>query len=230
MEIAKEVASHINFQKISHVLVIVTGGGLCHVMTPKGYKCLHGLVDRLRKYAYICDKEELARLQLPEDTLITPVTPYGSRIQYRVLELPELLDSSEITNKHQMEMAQIIFDNYKVYDGFVILHGTDTMAYTASTLSFSLENLNKTVCLTGSQLPLAEIRNDSLDNFFGSLLVAGAFLIPEVVLFFHNKLFRGNRASKTSCVNLGAFSSINMEPLAAFDVTLNVKWDLVQKY
>jgi lysophospholipase len=167
---------------------------------------------------------------LPEDTLITPVTPYEKRIRYRVIEFDELIDSANITVKQQMEIAQCIFDNYKQYDGFVILHGEDTMAYTASLLSFVLENLQKTVCLTGSQLPLTELRNDSLDNLLGALLVAGAFLIPEVVLYFSNKLFRGNRASKVSAASLAAYNSVNLDPLGAFGVTFDVRWDLVLQY
>jgi 60kDa lysophospholipase len=87
---------------------------------------------------------------LADDVLITPVTPYGKRIRFQVLEFETLIDSSNITVKQQMDIAQCIFDNYKQYDGFVVLHGTDTMAYTSSLLSFVLENLNKTVVLTGS--------------------------------------------------------------------------------
>jgi lysophospholipase len=101
------------------------------------------------------------------------------------------------------------------------------MAYTASTLSFILENLNKTVVLTGSQIPLSELRNDAVDNLLGSLLVAGPYLIPEVVIFFGNRLFRGNRCCKENSLQLAAFNSPNMEPLARFDVSFDINWDRV---
>lgn len=136
---------------------------------------------------------------MPFDTLITPLTPYKKRIRFKVFEMEKLIDSSNITVEDQLNIAQIIFDNYKNFDGFVVCHGTDTMAYTSSLLSFILENLNKTVVVTGSQIPLSELRNDAVDNLLGSLLVAGPFLIPEVVIYFSNKLYRGNRVSKVSC-------------------------------
>ena len=101
------------------------------------------------------------------------------------------------------------------------------MAYTASTLSFMLENLNKTVVLTGSQIPIAELRNDAVDNLLGALLVAGPYLIPEVVLFFGNRLYRGNRATKEDSLNIQAFNSPNMEPLALFGVNFSIKWDKI---
>lgn len=110
------------------------------------------------------------------------------------------------------------------------MHGTDTLAYTSSMLSFVLENLNKTVVVTGSQIPLSELRNDAVDNLLGSLLVAGPFLIPEVVVYFNNKLIRGNRASKVACDQLSAFNSPNCEPLGIFGVTFNVAWDNVRKF
>jgi 60kDa lysophospholipase len=120
-----------------------------------------------------------------------------------------------------------VYDNYKDYDGFVVIHGTDTMAYTASVLSFMLENLNKSVVLTGSQIPISELRNDAVDNFLGALLVAGPYLIPEVCLFFGNKLFRGNRATKEDSMIIEAFNSPNMAPLAKFGVDFNVQWDKI---
>lgn len=101
------------------------------------------------------------------------------------------------------------------------------MAYTASLLSFVLENLNKTVVLTGSQIPIYELRNDAVDNLLGSLLVAGPYLIPEVVLFFGNRLFRGNRATKEDSLNIEAFGSPNMEPLARFGVNFTIAWDKI---
>ena len=103
----------------------------------------------------------------------------------------------------------------------MILHGTDTLSYTASALSFMLENLGKTVIVTGSQIPIFEIRSDGRDNFLGALLVAGSYCIPEVCVFFNNKLFRGNRTVKRSNGSLDAFDSPNMTPLAQFGIDVH---------
>lgn len=117
-----------------------------------------------------------------------------------------------------------------MYDGFVVIHGTDTMAYTASSLSFMLENLNKTVVITGSQIPITQLRADAVDNLLGSLIVAGPLQIPEVVIYFDNKIIRGNRATKASSSKMKAFESPNVPPLAVFDVNLNVEWHRILKH
>jgi len=169
-------------------------------------------------------------LDLDHDVLITPLTSFKRRIKFKVLEYETLIDSSNINMNDVIKIAGTIEENYKDYDGFVVLHGTDTMSYTASYLSFMLENLNKTVVITGSQIPLAELRNDAVDNLLGSLLVAGPFLIPEVVIYFGNKLFRGNRSTKVSSAHINAFSSPNFEPLAKFGVSFNIIWEKVLKY
>ncbi len=143
------------------------------------------------------------------------------------MEFEKLIDSSNIELEDQIKIAEVIFENLKQYDGFVVVHGTDTMAYTASILSFILEDLNKTVVLTGSQIPIAELRNDAVDNLLGALLVAGPYLIPEVVLFFGNRLFRGNRATKVDSLNIEAFGSPNMEPLDKFGVNFQINWDKI---
>ncbi|CAG0924914.1 unnamed protein product, partial [Notodromas monacha] len=110
---------------------------------------------------------------------------------------------------------------YHLYDGFVVLHGTDTMAYTASALSFMLENLGKTVILTGSQVPMFETLSDGRDNFIGALIMAGNFNIPEVTVFFNHKLLRGNRTTKSSTSKFDAFSSSNMRPLATVGIHIH---------
>ena len=200
------------------------------VHSDNGYVPAKGLAERLKKYDKFYDADKAQELNLPFDTLITPLTPYKKRIRFKVFEMEKLIDSSNITVEDQLNIAQIIFDNYKNFDGFVVCHGTDTMAYTSSLLSFILENLNKTVVVTGSQIPLSELRNDAVDNLLGSLLVAGPFLIPEVVIYFSNKLYRGNRVSKVSCDQLAAFNSPNYDPLANFGVTFDVKWDNILKF
>lgn len=160
----------------------------------------------------------------------TPVSKYGKRIRYAVYEFEELLDSSSIDSKGWAQIAETIFWNYTAFDGFVVLHGTDSLAYTASALSFMFQNLGKPVILTGSQVPFSERKNDALENLLDSLDIAGHFMIPEVCLCFNSTLFRGNRTTKVSASAFEAFASPNLPPLAtitAADTT--VKWDLVAR-
>ncbi|MGH0154922.1 UNVERIFIED_CONTAM: hypothetical protein FKN15_028614 [Acipenser sinensis] len=124
-------------------------------------------------------------------------------------------------------MQTILQKYYKQYDGFVVLHGTDTMAYTASALSFMCEHLGKTIILTGSQVPIYELKNDGRDNLLGALLIAGQFVIPEVCLYFHHKLYRGNRVTKVDAGSFNAFSSPNLPPLANAEVDIKINWDTV---
>ena len=129
-----------------------------------------------------------------------------------------------------VKIAKTIEENYKHYDAFIVLRGTDTMAYTASALSFMLENLNKTVVVTGSQIPLLELKNDAVDNLLGSLMVAGHFNIPEVLVFFANKLLRGNRVTKESTVEMTAFNTPNFPPLGVMGVEFEIQWEHIQRH
>lgn len=153
-------------------------------------------------------------------TLITPLSLFDRRVRYAVLEYSPLLDSANMTMADWAHIASDIEANYKKFDAFIILHGTDTMAYSASALSFMLEDLGKTVIITGSQVPLAEHRNDAVDNFLCALTIAGHFVIPEVGLYFNNKLFRGNRSTKIDAVDFNAFDSPNLPPLV--NVGINI--------
>ncbi|KAF9580728.1 hypothetical protein BGW38_002502 [Lunasporangiospora selenospora] len=153
-------------------------------------------------------------------SLITPTSLYGKRIRYSILEYDPLLDSCNMTMTDWVRIATDIEANYELFDAFIVLHGTDTMAYTASALSFMLEDLGKTVIITGSQVPITEIRNDAVDNLLGALTIAGHFVIPEVCLYFSNKLFRGNRCSKVDAIDFNAFDSPNLRPLV--NVGINV--------
>lgn len=121
-------------------------------------------------------------------SLVTPKIATGRRIRYCILEYPKLIDSAEVESSDWLRIAGDIELNYASFDSFLVLHGTDTMAYTASALSFLLEDLGKTVIITGAQIPLAELFNDSLDNLLGSLVIAASFVIPEVCLFFKSVL------------------------------------------
>ncbi len=130
------------------------------------------------------------------------------------------LDSSAMTPKDWSKIAEVISSNYNDYDGFVILHGTDTMAYTASALSFMLMNLRKPIVITGSQLPIGEVRTDGEENLITALQVAaakdvdGTPMIQEVAILFENYLWRGNRSTKRSSDNFNAFKSSNYPRLA----------------
>lgn len=145
-----------------------------------------------------------------------------------------LLDSSNMKPAFWVELAQIIEKNYENYDGFVVLHGSDTMAYSASMLSFMLENLNKPVVFTGSQLPMGVIRNDGRENFINSVETAAATIdgmpvVPEVSICFENKLYRGNRTSKVNAEHFEAFMSGNFPVLAEIGVNIRYNRDLILK-
>lgn len=135
-----------------------------------------------------------------------------------VLEWETLLDSSSIHPDHWVKMVNNIADNYDAYDGFVVIHGTDTMAYSASALSFMLENLNKTVVFTGAMIPIGEVYSDAKQNLVSAILCATALDIPEVVLCFGRTVLRGNRSTKHSSEDNSAFSSFNFPSLATLGV------------
>lgn len=141
--------------------------------------------------------------------------------QIDTLQFDPPMDSSDMEPDMWRKLVHIIHENYHLYHGFVILHGTDTMAYTASALSFMLEGLNKPVILTGSQLPIGVLRTDGKENLMTSIEIAaaqgkeGEALIPEVCIFFENHLMRGNRTSKMNAENFNAFRSFNYPVLAA---------------
>jgi lysophospholipase len=155
--------------------------------------------------------------------LVMPPSIFGKTIIYQILEYSPLLDSSNMTVEDWIKIANDIQTYYHHFDGFVVLHGTDTMAYTASALSFMLENLGKSVILTGSQIPLSELRNDATSNFLGAMTIAGHYIIPEVTLFFCNKLFRGNRAVKSNLSSFDAFESANHKPLATVGINIGAQ-------
>jgi 60kDa lysophospholipase len=147
-----------------------------------------------------------------------------------VLEFGHLLDSSSIDAKGWTLIASTIKSNYASFDGFIILHGTDSLAYSASALSFMLEDLTKPVILTGSQAPIFELQTDATDNLLDSLILAGHFRIPEVCICFQHKLFRGNRCTKTSANQFDAFASPNLAPLAVVTSSqIHVDWSLIRR-
>uniref|UniRef100_A0A3P8UE02 asparaginase n=1 Tax=Amphiprion percula TaxID=161767 RepID=A0A3P8UE02_AMPPE len=235
----------------ARVLVINTGGTIgmtLHddVLAPKA----NAFVKGLRKLPILHDEVYAQQTCLyeyyGENTLVLPkpaahpdllslgpskenkrIVYTNKRIVYTILEYSPLLDSSNMTTDDWGRIGKDIEKNYENYDGFVILHGTDTMAYTASALSFMCEHLGKPIILTGSQVPIYEMRNDGRDNLLGALLIAGQFVIPEVCLYFYNKLYRGNRVTKVDTGSFNAFSSPNLAPLATAEVDITINWDTV---
>nr|WP_321405632.1 asparaginase [uncultured Carboxylicivirga sp.] len=144
-----------------------------------------------------------------------------------------LVDSSDMNPDIWVKIVEIIEENYSLYDGFVILHGTDTMAYTASALSFMLTNLKKPVILTGSQLPLGTIRTDGKENLITALEIAAAqknrqALVPEVCIYFNEKLFRGNRTTKYNAEHFRAFRSDNYPPLAEAGIHIKYNYPYIR--
>ncbi len=155
--------------------------------------------------------------QIPE------IKGLGFRIDAISFDPP--IDSSDIEPSTWTRLAEVIEENYKEFDGFVILHGTDTMAYSASALSFMLEDLNKPVIFTGAQLPIGALRTDGKENLITSIVLAGAKeygkpVVPEVCIYFESKLSRGNRTTKVNAEHFNAFQSANYPYLAKAGVHL----------
>jgi len=150
----------------------------------------------------------------------------GCKIETIAFDKP--VDSADMRPSTWVLLAEMLKDNYHKYSGFVILHGTDTMAYTASALSFMLNNFNKPVILTGSQLPIDTVRTDGKENLITSVEIATATkhkmpLVPEVCIYFDAKLLRGNRSKKVNSENFAAFESPNYPPLASAGI--NIKYN-----
>ncbi|MBQ9121646.1 MAG: asparaginase [Clostridia bacterium] len=179
---------------MSKICIIYTGGTIGMTRTEDGYA---PKADYLA--IALTHIEDLYRDSMP---------------QWDLIEMNPLLDSSNMAVGDWNRIAAAIGERYEAYDGFVILHGTDTMAYTASALSFMLENLAKPVILTGSQIPLCELRSDGRDNLITSLMIAAHGKAREVCLYFGGRLLRGNRATKYSADGMLAFRSPNAPYLA----------------
>lgn len=146
-----------------------------------------------------------------------------------------IIDSSNLNPDVWVKLAKIIKENYSKYDGFVVLHGTDTMAYSASALSFMLENLDKPVIFTGSQLPIGTLRTDGKENLISAVEIAateknGQALSPEVCVYFENKLMRGNRTTKYNSEHFNAFESPNYPNLAVAGINLKFNYGAIHYY
>ena len=186
--------------KDKHICIIHTGGTIGMVRSENGYMPKQGYFQTVLDSIPDLNAEEMPN--------------------YTFYEMNPLLDSSDMAVNDWNKIGEEIASRYDDYDGFVVLHGTDTMAYTASALSFMLENLNKPVVLTGSQIPLCEVRSDGQDNLVTSLIIAGTGKIREVCLYFGGRLLRGNRATKMSADGLLAFDSPNCPRLAEAGISI----------
>lgn len=191
------------------VLIIHTGGTIGMTPGSKGKVPTTGFLEK-----------EIAR--------ITELQ-HGNTPGFEILEYDPLLDSADMSPGDWVRIAHDIATHYEEYEGFLVLHGTDTMAYTASALSFLLRHLEKTVIVTGSQIPLASVRNDARATLITALLIAGRYRIPEVCLYFNNALYRGNRAQKVSAMGLDAFESPNYPPLGEIGIDIHIRWDRILK-
>ncbi|BFU22503.1 L-asparaginase, putative [Entamoeba histolytica HM-1:IMSS-B] len=186
----------------SKVLIIYTGGTIGMLKGKNGLEPRKGYMgDVLRGMS-----------EIQSETAVT----------YDIVELDPLLDSSSMSPSDWTRIGDVINAHYKNYDGFVVLHGTDTMQYTASALSFMFENLSKTIVVTGSQIPISEPYTDAKNNLISSLKVAAHLNVPEVVLVFGGLLLRGNRVTKTSANSLRGFSSVNYPALAKLDLRIEL--------
>ena len=199
--------------KIPHILLIYTGGTIG--MT-KDYK-----TGALKAFNF----NKLLK-HIPEINLLSCTIDSFS--------FTEPIDSSNMNTKHWIHIAEIVERNYEKFDGFVILHGSDTMSYTASALSFMFENLSKPIIFTGSQLPIGDLRTDAKENLITSIQVAsemknGKPVVQEVCLYFEYKLYRANRTTKINSEHFEAFSSPNYPPMGESGVHLKLYDSLIQK-
>ncbi len=198
-------------EKQPSILLIYTGGTIGMINDPE--------TGALRAFDF-----EHISAQVPA------LKRFGYKLSSISFEKP--IDSSDISPKVWIKLAEIIQKNHEKYDGFVILHGTDTMSYSASALSFMLENLHKPVIFTGSQLPIETIRTDGKENIITSIEIAAAKkngkpLVPEVCIYFENHLYRGNRTRKYNAEYFDAFESPNYPPLATVGIHIKYNYEAI---
>ncbi len=200
-----------NTAKQPSVLIIYTGGTIGMVQRPETGTLAPVKFDQIQE-------------EVPE------LNKFGYRIKSITFNPP--IDSSNMTPEIWVKIARTVEKNYSQFDGFVILHGTDTMAYTASALSYMFENLDKPIILTGSQLPIGTLRTDGKENLITAIEIAAAqknghAIVPEVCIFFEFKLFRGNRAVKRDSENFSAFVSENYPALATAGVDIKYNTEFI---
>lgn len=191
------------------LLIIYAGGTVGMKKSPDGWIPVSGFLEE------IMGQDRIFKNEMMPD--------------FDVHQLDPLLDSSDMMPEDWIHIARVIQQFYEDYDGFIVLHGTDTMAYTASALAFMLEGLDKPVIFTGSQIPMVVPRNDATENVVGAMLFAANHYIPEVCIFFDNVLLRGCRAQKVNSEGFRAFESPNLPPLGTGGVHIKINQNLVHK-
>ncbi len=189
---------------MSSILLIYTGGTIGMVRDEK--------TSSLKAF----DFDSLLK-EIPE------VKKFAHQLDVYSFDVP--IDSSNMQPENWLEIAEVIYNSYDKHDGFVILHGSDTMAFTASALSFMLENLDKPIILTGSQLPIGDVRTDAKENLLTAIEIASTYkdgkaVVPEVAIYFEYNLYRGNRSTKSNAEDFEAFTSPNYPILAQAGVSL----------
>ncbi len=189
------------------VCILYTGGTIGMKPGPQGYAPEAGYLGRV-----MASMPDFSSPEMPG---------------YVIREYAPLLDSSNMGPRHWLAIARDIADSYQDFDGFVVIHGTDTMAYTASALPFMLEGLAKPVVLTGSQIPLCRVRSDGRENLVTSLMVVAQTAIPEVCLCFGNRLLRGCRSTKVDAAGFQAFDSPNYPDLGHIGVAIRTHPELI---
>jgi L-asparaginase len=200
-----------NMSTTASVLIIYTGGTIGMVKNPATGSLTPFQFDQILK-------------EVPE------LNKFGYHLETYTFD--PIIDSSNVNPEFWVRLARLIEENYEKYDGFVILHGTDTMAYSASALSFVLENQSKPIIFTGSQLPVGAIRTDGKENLITAIEIAAAQrngdpLVPEVCVYFENQLFRGNRTTKHNADYFNAFRSENYPALANVGVYINYNYSYI---
>ena len=197
---------------MSKVLLISTGGTITMVRDKKTQALVPAEMETFKAY-------------IPE--------LFAGPVEVDIEAFSPLIDSSDIGPDSWVRMARMVYDHYEEYDGFVILHGTDTMSYSASALSFMLENLSKPVVFTGSQLPVGVLRSDAKENLLTAIEIAAAkdeegnAIVPEVTIYFEDRLFRANRTTKRNAEHFSAFNSYNYPALAKAGVHITYQPHLV---
>lgn len=198
---------------MKHILVILTGGTITMVRNHDSGALRPADVDTFKAF-------------VPE--------LFAGNVNVDMLPFTPLIDSSDIRPDNWAKMANTVADNYDRYDGFVILHGTDTMSYSASALSFMIEHLGKPIVFTGSQLPVGVLRSDAKENLLTAIEIAAAEdpsgrpMVPEVTIFFEDSLFRANRTTKKNAEHFEAFDSYNYPSLAKAGVHIQYRTNLIR--
>lgn len=189
------------------VLIIYSGGTIGMQPSEKGYIPMKGLDQHINALFRAHGLKHLPHVD--------------------IIECEELIDSSNILPKDWTALCQLLMQHWEEYDGFVLLHGTDTMAYTASMLSFMLQGMNKPIILTGSQIPMMEVRSDAPGNVITSVIIAATVDIPEVCILFANRLLRGNRSTKIKSAGFDAFDSPNFPWLGNIGIQIDIQSHLM---